>query len=186
MGLPGGPNSLDLESQFAAGMLGSRASLPSNGELSPVVHSATGNGDSCSAMANGHVHGNGGLDAAALRQPPSYVADGGRMSPAPSLPPPPLLPGNPFAAGALPAGTAAAGADSHHAAGQHGGVESQQSLNGPVESQQLHSNSSAPVDFLREHSGSLARDDAASTWPEPNTAFQVRLHADADFLMIRC
>ncbi len=161
-----GPKSLDLESQFAAGMLGSRASLQSNGELSPVVHLATANGGSPPvATANGHVHSNGGPD---LRRPPSYAADGGRASPAPSLPPP-LPPANPFAGQALsPVMTSSAITD-----------QQQRQGNAFAESAQLEGSRSAPMDLLKEQSSSALREDGTMSWPEPNAAFQVSRHVRA-------
>ena len=173
-----GPKSLDLESQFAVGMLGSRASLPSNGELSPVVHLATANGGPPAATANGHAHSNGGLD---LRQPPSYAADGGRASPAPSLPPP-LPPANPFAEQALsPVMTSSAGMDQQHAGDHHNGLRNgqQRQVNAVAESTQLEGSRSAPVDFLNGQSSSAPRDDGTTSWPEPDAAFQVSRRAGA-------
>ena len=168
----GGSKSLDLESQFAVGMLGSRASLPSNGELSPVVHLTTANSGP-PAAANGHVHSNGVLDAAALRQPPSYAADGGRASPAPSLPPPPLPPADPFAEQKLSPVLPSAGIDKQQAGLDHGGLNGQQRSSSNAQLARLDGSHSAAIDFLKEQSSSAPWDDGAMTWSEPDEAFQV-------------
>ena len=136
-----------------------------------MVHLATANIGPLSA-ANGHRHSNGGrLDAAALRQPPSYAADGGRASPALPLPRPPA---NPFEQTLSPAMTPA-GMDRQQAGLHHGGLGNGQQRQADVvtQSARLEGSQSAPVDFVKEQSSSVLRDDGTLTWSEPDAAFQV-------------
>ena len=143
-----------------------------------MVHLASANSGPPATASNGHVHSNGVLD---LRQPPSYAADGGRASPAPSLPPP-LPPANSFAGQALsPAMTSSVVMDHQHAGDHRGGTDDGQQRQGNAiaESAHLEGSRSAPTDFLKEQSSSAPRDDGTMSWPEPGAAFQVRRSAGA-------
>jgi hypothetical protein len=158
--VPGGSKSLDLESQFASGMLGSHASLTSNGEdLSPVVH---GDGRLSPAL-NGFL--SAPLDAAAMRLPPSYSADHGQVSPAQQYPPPPPL--NSASAATLSAAMSG-GAHPQHSGAVNGWLDGQRSVNGPA---QPDRSPPLPADFFEEQSAEL--DDGVLSWSEPDSAFEV-------------
>ena len=125
-----------------------------NGRLSPAL--------------NGHA--SAPLDAAAMRLPPSFAADHGRLSPAQQLPPPPPL--NSASAATLSAAMSGGGSDPQHAGALNGGLDGQRSVNAPA---QPGRNPPLPADFFEEQSAEL--DDGVFSWSEPDSAFEVSSRA---------
>ena len=160
----GGSKSLDLESQFAAGMLGSHASLTSNGEdLSPVVHANGGLSPALNGLSSAPLAG------AAMRLPPPFAVDNhGRPSPVQPYPPPPPLLSS--ASAATLSASLSVGADLQHAGGgaPNGGLDAQRSVNGPV---QLDRSPPVSADFFEGLPADL--DDGISSWSAPDYAFEV-------------